>query len=136
MEGIALQKLKGINVKEYKVTREFFQNDDDEEGEGDDMIGLHIEIEFKFDQTSSVKDFTMKADVTMDWYDYVADYEVSELSLGFNKGFFVALTEDPMMLLKFVNEILPYSFNYYEKQLPELRFEEEEECSDADDYED
>ena len=85
MEGIALQKLKGINVKEYKVTREFFQNDDDEEGEGDDMIGLHIEIEFKFDQTSSVKDFTMKADVTMDWYDYVADYEVSELSLGFNK---------------------------------------------------
>ncbi|KAL7717137.1 Nucleosome assembly protein [Entamoeba marina] len=111
LDKIVLSKLNGVTVKRYEVK---LKEDNDE------LLDVFLHLSLNFLPNTFVKEAEITARVIVG-----NTNEVVESMINFNKkgglktkdGFFKEL-EDQEILFMFVNRVLPYSYDFYNKNLP------------------
>ncbi len=121
MDDMLMKKLISISIPVYDVAVE--------QMEDEDFVRVKIVLQMRFSPNSMVTELNYEFEGYIDCQEAVIDPVIKsnhKMSIQLRSGFFCDIKEDYEMFIRFVNEILPYAYEYHKKLIPPLIFDDEE----------
>ena len=135
VDKMLLQKLNQMNVKQYDVTMVVIP---DEDGIEEEMIEIKIHLQFNFIANSFVNEFNYYVEIIVDnagLFDSINVTNKHSVKCSMTNSFFLEIEKNSEHLLFLINNILPYSYEYFTGEMPALfvdTFAEESETEEDD----
>ena len=120
VDKILMTKMNEIRIKKYDVNMTGIPYDD---GSIEEMIKVEIEMTFGFESNTFVNSMNYVIELIIDnsgLYDSINIWNKHDKKCTLNNSFFTEIEKDSDYLIYFINNILPYSVEYYKGEMPAL----------------
>ena len=115
IDTMILKKITQITIEKYTVTP--IQRD------AEDLIQIDIHLKFSFIENSFVSELNYLINLIIDNTESFDEFTVTNKHVTkcqMNNSFFVEIEKNIDHMLFLINNILPYSFDYYSSKMPAL----------------